>query len=498
MTVQTKFSKLENDTPVTEKCEQIILACTIDAAMKGGADKILSARACVSSLRATATDGQATVSGKLNVKAIFLNREGETDSVDYVSDFTKTVACPSAVEGATVTARAEIADVQATAEGDTIKIQTVVGLCPTVIVHREYELLDEAEGAFVKRGESSFTRCLGVTNTDVSVDEQYSVGAVVEKILAFDCAAEVTKVTEDGAGALVEGEADVTVVYVSDGKTVQKNMTLPFVQRIEGEEGAAYDVCAEVRDSKLVIGGSATENVFEVKADITLTATVWKSYTSDLVTDVYCPTKEMKLSRMCLSYDKFCKICRTRERISGSVEAGENGVGVSRIAAALERENSVATVDVKEGTATVEGVLSVTVIYRDDNEDCRSVDVDLPYSCEATLCGEADKVDVEVSACDISAKVKRDSEIEVTATICVTVRNTVSCKVCAIDGVEEGADIAPCDDAVSIYYAKKGETLWDIAKKLSMSPEDIAAQNPSLGEETAAGDKVVVYREIAV
>lgn len=498
MTVQTKFCKFQNDVPVKEKCEQIILACTIDAAMKGGADKVLSARASVSGLNATATDGQATVSGKLNVKAIYLTPEGEIDSVDYVSDFTKAIACPSAVEGATVTARAEIADVQAAAEGGVIKIQTVVGLCPTVIVRKEYELLDEAEGAYVKRGECTFTRCLGVTDTDVSADEQYSVGAIVEKVLAFDTTAEVTKVTEDGAGALVEGEADVTVVYVSDGKTVQKNMTLPFVQRIEGEEGAVYDVTADVKDSKLVIGGSATENVFEVKADITLTAMVFKSYTSELITDVFCPTKEMKLSRMCLSYDTFRKACRTRERISGSVEAGENGIGVSRIAAALERENSVATVDVKDGVATVEGVLAVTVVYRDDNEDYKSVDVDLPYSCEASLCGEADKVDVTVAACDISAKVKRDSEIEVIATICVTAKIAATGMINATDGVEEGADIAPCEDAVGIYYAKKGETLWDIAKRLSASPEEIAAQNPGLADQTEEGDKVVVYREIAV
>lgn len=498
MTVQTKFNKYENDRIVCEKCEQTVLACSIDAAMKGGADKVLSARADVGALRATASGGQAAISGKLNVKAVYLTPEGELDSIDYLSDFSKTVACPSAVDGATVIATAKVVDVQAAVEGDTIKLQTVVELCPSVVVHNEYELLEDAEGAFVKRAESCFSRFIGVTETDVSVDEQYATGAIVEKVLVFDSRAAVCKVTEDGAGALAEGEVCVTIVYRSDGKCVQKNLTLPFVQRIEGKEGACYDVRAEVKDSKLIIGGSATENVFDVKADVTLTAVVTENYSASLAIDVYCPSRELKLSRLCLSYDDYCKTVRTRERISGSVDAGADGVGVSRIVSAIEKENSIATVDIKDGVATVEGVLAVCVIYRDDNEEFRSADIDLPYSVEVGVCGEVCKARISVTACDITAKVKRDSEIEVSATVCVSAVNYDVGHINAIDGVEEGAEICPCEDAVSVYYAKQGETLWDIAKKLSMAPEAIAAQNPDIGEVLEAGQNVVVYREVAV
>lgn len=498
MTVQNKFNKYENDSLITEKCEQTVLACSIDAAIKGGADKVLTAWADVGGLRAVASDGQAAISGKLNVKAIYLTSEGELDSIDYLSDFSKTVACPSATEGATVIATAKVVDVQSAVEGDAIKMQTVVELCPTVVVHREYELLEEVEGAFVKRAQSEFSHFIGVVETDVETDEQYATGAVVEKVLAFDSKAHLIKVTADGAGALAEGEVCVTIVYQSDGKAVQKNMTLPFVQRIEGEEDAAYDVRAEVKDSKLVIGGSATENVFDVKVNATLSALISKSSTAELVTDVYCPTKELKLSRLCMSYADYCGTERTRERISGSVDVLTDGIGVGRIVAALEKDNSIATVDVKDGVATVDGVLAVCVIYKDDNEQYASADIDLPYSTEVDVAGSSDNVVIKVSSCEISAKVKRDSEIEVTATVCVSAGCADVKRVCAVDGIEEGADIKPCEDAISVYYAKKGETLWDIAKKLSLAPEVIAAQNPEIGETLEAGQNVVVYREVAV
>ncbi len=498
MTVQTTFNKFSNDVIKAQKCEQTVLACSIDTAMKGGVDKILCARAQISSLRIVPSDGSAEISGKLNVKALYLNAEGAPESADYISDFSKTVACPSAKEGCGATASAKVLDVRAAAEGDTLKIQTVVELCPSVAVNSGYELLENAEGAFLKRGESTFCRFVGYDESVCTVDEQYSTGAVVEKVLAFDSNARICKVTPDGAGAIAEGEACVTIVYVSDGKAVQKNMTLPFVQRIATAEGARCDVKAEVRDSKLVIGGPATENVFDVKVDVALTAAVYENTQATLVTDAYCPAKELKLSHLCLSYEDYCDTVRTRERISGSVDAGVDGIGISRIVAAFEKDNAIATVDVGDDFATVEGVLAVTVVYLDDNEDYKSADIDLPYSVVVGISEGCDTVKTEAESCDLTAKVKRDSEIEVTATVCVRATCGMTKRICAVDGVEEGEDIAPCEDSVSIYYVKKGETLWDIAKKLSMSPEDIAAQNGGISDAPDEGEKVVVYREVAV
>ncbi len=497
MTVQTKFNMYQNDRPVTEKSEQIVLSCSIDTAMKGGAEKVLCRRATVNSVRATAGDGQASVSGKLNLKAVYVTPEGELDSIDYVSDFSKTVACLSATEGATIIADAKVADVQAATEGGTIRMQTVVELTPIVIVHNEYELLEDAEDAFVKSGENEFGRLTGIFETECSVDEQYATGAVVEKVLAFDTQCQVCKVTEDGDGALVEGDVCVTIVYQSEGKAVQKNMILPFVHRTEGKDGATYEVRAEVKDSKLIIGGSATENVFEVKAVVGLCTVVIEKVCVSLAKDVYCPVKELKLSRLCLSYDSYAKTVRTRERISGSVETDGEDTGVGRIIAAFATENQVATVDAGENGITVEGVLETCVIYLSDNDEYKSVSIDLPYTAEVS-CASAGKITVSVSECDITAKVKRDREIEVTATVCVSVNCCEKREICAVDGLEEGADIKPCEDSVSVYFAKCGETFWDVAKKLSMSPEQIALQNSSLGEVLADGEKVIVYREAAV
>ena len=144
----------------------------------------------------------------------------------------------------------------------------------------------------------------------------------------------------------------------------------------------------------------------------------------------------------------------------------------------------------------MEGVLAVCVIYLDDNDEYGSVSIDLPYSVTLPHCGEG--ADVRAESFDVSAKVKRDREIEVTATVCVSADCYETCTIEGIDGVEEGEVMKPCEDAISIYYAKHGDTLWEVAKKLSMAPEKIAEQNPYAGEVLEEGENIVVYREAAI
>ena len=44
-----------------------------------------------------------------------------------------------------------------------------------------------------------------------------------------------------------------------------------------------------------------------------------------------------------------------------------------------------------------------------------------------------------------------------------------------------------------IYIVKDNETLWDVAKELGTSVDEIMAQNPDLELPLKAGDRVYIY-----
>ena len=49
--------------------------------------------------------------------------------------------------------------------------------------------------------------------------------------------------------------------------------------------------------------------------------------------------------------------------------------------------------------------------------------------------------------------------------------------------------------AVSVYVPTAGDTLWDTAKKLGKTPEQVQAANPGLTFPLSGGERIVVYRK---
>ena len=65
---------------------------------------------------------------------------------------------------------------------------------------------------------------------------------------------------------------------------------------------------------------------------------------------------------------------------------------------------------------------------------------------------------------------------------------------CLITQVVVGDEKKQDDCALQIYVVKPNQTVWDIAKELSVSQELILEQNENVSLPLKAGDKLVVYK----
>ena len=65
---------------------------------------------------------------------------------------------------------------------------------------------------------------------------------------------------------------------------------------------------------------------------------------------------------------------------------------------------------------------------------------------------------------------------------------------CLITQVVLGDEKKQDDCALQIYVVKPNQTVWDIAKELSVSQELILQQNESVSLPLKVGEKLVVYR----
>ena len=123
----------------------------------------------------------------------------------------------------------------------------------------------------------------------------------------------------------------------------------------------------------------------------------------------------------------------------------------------------------------------------------RGVEVSLPFSVPVQAEGECR---VNVLVCGMSARQRREGEIEAEATLKIALTGEAVLPFSLVTAAEEGEAIARSDSAVSILIPDAGDGLWELAKRLGKAPEEVAASNPGLEFPVREGQRVIIYRKM--
>ena len=139
----------------------------------------------------------------------------------------------------------------------------------------------------------------------------------------------------------------------------------------------------------------------------------------------------------------------------------------------------------------VEGVVLATLLVLGTDGAHRGIEISLPFSVPVN----AENCTVGVLVCGTSARQKQEGEIDAGATLKITLceKKTVHAKF--VVSAEEGAALPGNDSAVSVYIPRAGDGLWELAKSLKKSPEEVSASNPDIEFPVKEGQRVIVYRK---
>ena len=90
---------------------------------------------------------------------------------------------------------------------------------------------------------------------------------------------------------------------------------------------------------------------------------------------------------------------------------------------------------------------------------------------------------------------RQEGEIEAEATLKITAKERRKVSARLVSGCEEGDPLPVSDSAVSVYIPRAGDGLWELAKSLKKSPEEVSANNPDIEFPIKEGQRVIVYRK---
>ncbi len=252
-------------------------------------------------------------------------------------------------------------------------------------------------------------------------------------------------------------------------------------------------------NTNIVVGANG-ESSIDVEMPYTLTGEIYTCYNQEVIVDAYDTSREVKLTTE--SFDQsICKCsCFAEEKIIAGFNLSEDAPRVERILGTASENISLVNTVVKQGEMILEGIANVCVVYYSEDEEgnkvLNSVLIDLPYSLNISNkeIAENDLAEVCLKLGEISVKNKKGRELEVVANVFVCYNLSSPTISAFTTEITLGEEKQNSPYALEIVVAKENETLWDIAKRLSVKEELLVAQNSDITLPLVGGEKLVVFR----
>ena len=205
-----------------------------------------------------------------------------------------------------------------------------------------------------------------------------------------------------------------------------------------------------------------------------MTFSLFEEKTATIITDAFGIGKEIEVEKSEVFPEKMA-LQKQNISFEETAEIGDFSEIFDISATAVNKE---ATFDKENHISQFGGEFLVNILYADKDGEIVSADRKIPFSLkrDAEDCVSARQtLNLEVSSVKFEPTEK---EIRLSIDCSVSGAVFLSQKREVITGISEKEE-KPEDDGTNLvlYYARKGEKLWDIAKKYRTLPEKISEEN---------------------
>lgn len=295
---------------------------------------------------------------------------------------------------------------------------------------------------------------------------------------------------------LVKGDINLEMVYIESGDekgVYTYNTSVPFTGMIEFEniaENYRFDIKYSLANLEFIQGEN---NIVNVVAEVITEAVMFEEKEVTYVNDFY-STKSN------LNYDKKeVAVVKNKESIEKQITVKDK-IGITdnnnKIISYTIGTNHLNT-KISGGTLYIDGPLKVNVTFEHKDKktiDSKTYDLLLDTSIPLNKEVSEENVDVNLTVENKIVTVQNGNvDASVTLKIIADIENVD--KVIIVSDIEQEKENSQEFDSMYMYIVKKGDTLWDIAKKYKTTVDKIANINNILDENKIdIGQKILIIR----
>lgn len=311
----------------------------------------------------------------------------------------------------------------------------------------------------------------------------------IESILRDSVRANVTECKTIPNKIMINGEINLKMLYLANldsGETEQLDYLLPFSQVIDcdgvddtTENNIKLSVLSY--DIRLKSDPLSESPLISLDVKLAVTETGYKNSEETIITDAY--STEYLSELLSEQTSLISEIAQVKDTIMNKSTVTVDNSKISKIVD-IYNEYCTVTPVMSENKVTLNGKANVCILALDSENIPMYIErtIDFEHECQNVSCNNLMDLCAEVSS--ISFRLADDTTVEIRAEIkvCATVcaKNTYNC-ITSVTGYDD-KPIVKDNCALIIYYGKKGENMWDIAKRYNTRMDLLLQENSNTGD----------------
>ena len=196
-----------------------------------------------------------------------------------------------------------------------------------------------------------------------------------------------------------------------------------------------------------------------------------------------------------LLYGVHCIPSQGIDRVSGTA-AADGAVDFTCNLQASALCGAQVFAEASDGEISVEGVLNAAVFMKNGEGEADCVRISLPFAfpVRSDRAKAGMRAAITAAVCGVSVRQKTEGELEAEGALMLFVVLFSSERGNYVSRIEPGEEEEKRAGAISVYMPAAGDSLWETAKKLGKTPEEVQGANPELSFPLTGGERIVVYR----
>ena len=497
MNISPKYENYEYTARGARIRSQSIVECRLS---DWSQNKILAVSPTVVADGAEVLSGEVRYGGKLYFSVIARAPGGEIVGAERGAEFSHRAECENAAPAQTADVSLAVEKVEIRPDGKGVILSAIVTAQIALYVPARLEYLSGGEGVVcdfrpVRVGRTFL--CGGSAEIEEEFDTDY-----VGDVLLHSEQAYLTRVVA-AAGCLdVSGEINLCVLAKREGESdlVSYERLIPFRAEIPCDEavsGSACDACVSVSSVNLSAACDEDKNRCRISAQIVvgIRGRVYRSDEVLLPQDAFCPGFKSEISRgEVLCEEPVCAFTAS-ERVSGTA-AADGAVDFTCNLQASALCGAQVFAEASDGEISVEGVLNAAVFMKNGEGEADCVRISLPFAfpVRSDRAKAGMRAAITATVCGVSVRQKTEGELEAEGALKLFVVLFYSERGDYVSSIEPREEEEKRTGAISVYMPAAGDSLWETAKKLGKTPEEVQGANPELSFPLTGGERIVVYR----